>query len=441
MSGTLRVGFIFVVGTGVLLVVLLSWAMFVGPVTQQLLFGVDPTKQADQLATCVSEDCATSDASDAKSAVMLRASTDREDEMEIVYGTIREVLAASDGEISGFVIDGGLEVQFPKDRARQVAALVPLGSRLEICGNPYRGPSGDPRIDAKFITNLDSKRSVNLQNSPPPNEPEMSSLCTPTSAEAASLAPPQDGGKDETEKSLKRETSASVPAERSWQTNVQQANLASQTSLKEPARGVRGQVRTDEDGAARSIELAYDGLHRSQALLAYVKIVDLQAPDVSQMFEESRHTYQQAVSSYQKQEYAVASEFAAASGELSRSVEVAVSRILRVDASSPTLVPYPPGNQPGVTSSSEAEVSLNRVGRLLARIHWLVNNGTLPSEDRSQVSRIASWSDVYYAKGRQSFQAGAIVEASYFINAAEALAHSAEHVCKQDYIAHVSATN
>jgi len=199
MSGTLRVGFIFVVGTGVLLVVLLSWAMFVGPVTQQLLFGVDPTKQADQLATCVSEDCATSDASDAKSAVMLRASTDREDEMEIVYGTIREVLAASDGEISGFVIDGGLEVQFPKDRARQVAALVPLGSRLEICGNPYRGPSGDPRIDAKFITNLDSKRSVNLQNSPPPNEPEMSSLCTPTSAEAASLAPPQDGGKDETE--------------------------------------------------------------------------------------------------------------------------------------------------------------------------------------------------------------------------------------------------
>ena len=87
--------------------------------------------------------------------------------MEIVYGRIREVLPANDGEISGFVIDGGLEVHFPKDRAKQVAALVPLGSRLEICGNPYRGPSGDPHIEAKFITNLDSKRSVNLQDFPP----------------------------------------------------------------------------------------------------------------------------------------------------------------------------------------------------------------------------------------------------------------------------------
>ncbi len=356
--------------------------------------------------------------------------------MEIVYGRIREVLPASDGEISGFVIDGGLEVHIPKGGAKQVASLVPVGSRLEICGNPYRGPSGDPRIEAKFITNLDSKRSVNLQNSPPPNEPEMSSLCAPTSAETASLAPPQSETKDKTEDSL-----PSVPAEQSWPTDIPHANFASQTLLKNPVGSVPGHIRTDEDGAARVIELAYDGLHRSQALLAYVKIIDLQAPDVSQMFEESRRTYQQAVSSYQKRDYAVASEFAAASGELSRSVEVAVSRILRVDASSPTLVPYPPGNQPAVTTSGEMEGSLNRVGKLLARIHWLVNNGTLPLEDRAQVARIASWSDIYYAKGRQSFHTGAIVEASYFINAAEALAHSAEHVCKQDYIAHAPATN
>jgi hypothetical protein len=364
-----------------------------------------------------------------------------EDKMEIVYGKIREILPESDGRMYGFVIDGGLEVHFPKDRARQVVALVPLGSRLEICGNPYRGPSGDPHIDAKFIMNLDSKRSVNLQGSPPPKEPEMSSLCSSPSTEAASLAPPQTEGTDNTENSLRRKTSASVAAARSWQSNVQPANLASQTSLKDPVGSDGGHARTDEDGAARSIELAYDGLHRSQALLAYVKIVDLQAPDVSQMFDESRHTYQQAVSSYQKQDYAVANEFAAASGELSRSVEVDISRILRVDSSYPTLVPYPPGNQTGVTSSSETEVSLNQVRKLLARIHWLVNNGTLPSEDRAQVRKIASWSDMFYAKGRQALQTGAIIEASYFINAAEALAHSAEHVCKQDYIAHASATN
>lgn len=441
MSGTLRVGFIFVVGSGFLIVVLLSWAMIVGPGARQLLFGVGPTKQAGRRANCVSEDCAMPNGSDDKSVAMRRSSTDGEDKMGIVYGRIREALPANDGEMSAFVIDGGLEVHFPRDRARQVVALVPLGSRLEICGNPYRGPSGDPHIDAKFITNLDSKRSVNLEGSPPPKEPEMSSLCSSPSTEAASLAPPQTEGTDNTENSLRRETSAGVAAARSWQSNAQPANLASQTSLKDPVGSVGDHASTDEAGAARSIELAYDGLHRSQALLAYVKIVDLQAPDVSQMFEESRHTYQQAVSRYQKQDYAVASEFAAASGELSRSVEVDISRILRVDSSSPTLVPYPPGNQTGVTSSSETEVSLKRVRRLLARIHWLANNGTLPSEDRAQVRKIASWSDMFYAKGRQAFQTGAIIEASYFISAAEALAHSAEHVCKQDYIAHASATN
>lgn len=440
MSGSLRLGFVFLVGTGVLIVILLSLVKFVRPVAKLSVFDVGPATEAVRALACVSKNGAMPKSPDAQSAAMRRTSNNVEDEMEIVYGRIREVLPANDGEISGFVIDGGLEVHFPKDRAKQVAALVPLGSRLEICGNPYRGPSGDPHIEAKFITNLDSKRSVNLQDFPP-NEPEMSSLCAPTSAEAASLAPPQNEVQDETEKSLRTGTSSSVPAERSWRTDTRQANLVSQTSLKDPLRGARGPVSTDEDGAARFIELAYDGLHRSQALLAYVKIIDLQAPDVSQMFDESKHTYQQAVSSYQKQDYAVASEFAAASGELSRSVEVAVSRILRVDASSPTLVPHPPGNQPGVTSSSETEVSLNRVRKLLARIHWLVNNGTLPLEDRAQVARIAAWSDIYYAKGRRTFQAGAIIEASYFINAAEALAHSAEHVCNQDYIAHASATN
>jgi hypothetical protein len=57
------------------------------------------------------------------------------------------------------------------------------------------------------------------------------------------------------------------------------------------------------------------------------------------------------------------------------------------------------------------------------------------------VQRITSWSDMFYVEGRRSLQSGAVAEASYFISAAEAVAHSAEHVCKQDYIMHASATN
>jgi hypothetical protein len=48
---------------------------------------------------------------------------------------------------------------------------------------------------------------------------------------------------------------------------------------------------------------------------------------------------------------------------------------------------------------------------------------------------------MFYAKGRESLQIGSLAEASYFINAAEAVARSAEHVSKQDYITHVSAAN
>jgi hypothetical protein len=48
---------------------------------------------------------------------------------------------------------------------------------------------------------------------------------------------------------------------------------------------------------------------------------------------------------------------------------------------------------------------------------------------------------MFYVKGRESLRMGSIAEASYFINAAEAVAHSAEHVCKQDYITHAAAVN
>lgn len=197
----------------------------------------------------------------------------------------------------------------------------------------------------------------------------------------------------------------------------------------------------DQEGAARSIELAYDGLHRAQALLAYVTIVNLHGPDISQLFEESKHTYQQAVSSYQRKDFAVAKEFAIASGELSQSVEIIVSKTLRTDSSAPTTVPSPPRQLAEVLNSAEAQSGLARVGKLLARIHWLVQNGTLPSEDREQVRRILSWSEVLYIKSQQSWKAGAFAEASYLISAAEAVAQSADHICRQDYIARVSATN
>jgi hypothetical protein len=371
-----------------------------------------------------------------------QSSRHAEDGMEIIHGTVREILPTTDGAMCGFVLDGGMEIHFTADRAREVAGLVALRSRLEICGTPYMGRSGDPHLDAQFITNLHSRRFINLRDSLPQQSPEVPFMCSPTEAEAAPLAPP------ERERILRDRENPLGPrdlvrgvSEGVWQNTVPPASVASGRPSADPTGSLAHRVRADKDAATRSIELAYDSLHRAQALLAYVKIVDLQTPDLGQLLAESKHTYQQAISNYQKQEYAVANEFAAASGELSRSVELLVSRNLRADPNYPTLVPYPPGKQTGGLSSEGTERGLTRVASLLARIHWLVQNGTLPLEDRTQVQKIASWGDMFYAKGRESLQIGSLAEASYFINAAEAVARSAEHVSKQDYITHVSAAN
>ena len=406
---------------GILMVLLLSWPTPIGSFAEQFLGRLSQPSWGNAMLS---------------RKPLLFA----EDEMEIIHGTIREILPAVDGTIYGFVVDGGLEVHFSAVRARQISGLISVGSRLEICGKSYRGPSGDPRVDAQFLTNLDSNRSINLEDFPPLHDPEMSHSASPTPAETASLAPPPSEIIEGTSDSLQQETMAAEASEQGGKETLL-AHLSSHASLKDTPVSASHRLHTDEDEAAKSIELAYDGLHRAQALLAYVKIVDLQALDVSQLFNECKHTYQQAASNYERQDYAVASEFAAASGELSRSVEAVVSRSLRVDTSYPTLVPYPPRNRTSVTTVGEAQGGLARVRKLLLRIHWLMRNGTLPADDREQVQRIASWSDIFYAKGWQSLQSGAVAEASYFISAAEAVAHSAEHVCKQDYIMHVSAAN
>jgi|SRR5579864_6030237 len=113
--------------------------------------------------------------------------------MDRIQGTVREILFKSDGGICGFVIGGGLEVHFSMNLANQIAAIVSLGSRLELCGHPYQGVSGEPRLDAVFVRNLDSGCSVNLRNSPQHCSPEMPPTCSPTPPQAASLAPPETG--------------------------------------------------------------------------------------------------------------------------------------------------------------------------------------------------------------------------------------------------------
>ena len=73
---------------------------------------------------------------------------------------------------------------------------------------------------------------------------------------------------------------------------------------------------------------------------------------------------------------------------------------------------------------------------MLSRIHWVLENGTLPSEDRAQVRKIAAWGDAFYKQAQHKYRDTVLEDAAEFAQAALAGAHSAEHVCRNWYVSH-----
>ena len=190
--------------------------------------------------------------------------------------------------------------------------------------------------------------------------------------------------------------------------------------------------------ALRGIERGYNGLHRLQAVLAYLKVMKRDVPGIGQILEEVQHTYQQALSRYDAEDFGRALEFASASECLSGAVEIVISRTLRYDTSYPSLVPPPAKYSSDSCDLGSLEDELNDLEAVIARIHWLLENGTLPLDDRTQVRKILSWGDAFYCEVRRSRQSGTVEDATELIQAASAAAHSAEHVCRQWYVAHAS---
>jgi hypothetical protein len=335
--------------------------------------------------------------------------------MEQAFGTVRELVFGVGEEESAFVMDGGLEVHFSEAWSKHIFDFVRVGSKVEISGYAYCGMSGEPCIQAQSVLDVSSLRSVNLES--PPLSP-VASACSPVSPQAGASGPLNS------EEILEAEREALF------------FGLTCASSLSAIESRHPHPYDLSRKAAARSIELAYEGVHRAQALMAYVRIVDLASPDTSHLLKESNLTYAQAIASFQREDFLVACEFAEASIELARSVELLVARTFRIDAGYPTVVAIPPRSRGREGSIYEANNELALVQRMLTRIHWLLRCGTLPAEDREQVRRITAWGDDFCLKGKQFLQSGATSEAAYYLRAAEAVANSAEHICKQDYVMH-----
>jgi hypothetical protein len=196
-----------------------------------------------------------------------------------------------------------------------------------------------------------------------------------------------------------------------------------------------GSPRRDKRDVASNIEHAYDGLHRIHAILAYLNLTKQYVPGIGQLLDEAKHTYEQGLARYHASEYERSQEFAAACRCLSQVVEILLSRTLRSDTSYASLVPPPPERQSTWKQSDRVENSLNEVESALARLHWLMENGTLPLEDRTQVRKIVSWGETLCHQTRHIYRRGLVEDARELLRAANFAAQSAEHICRNWYIA------
>jgi hypothetical protein len=356
-----------------------------------------------------------------------------EDDMMFVCGCVAQFIRDPDGELKGLLLDDGRKVRFPEELRDCVSPIVTEGCSVVIEGVARTDDIPDGYFLATRVTNVDSRQSASLPALKHKGKPGMQLTNTPV--DSASLAPSnfqlvEEFGPtflpefDDFSDSREPENSDAVPLHPPsfFRTMLQQTD-ASGMNL----------ARND---SARSIGQAYDSLHRIQATLAYLHIMKHRVPGISQFLDEAKHTYIQALARFSADDFVGAKEFAEASVNLSRIVEIIVARTLRSDSTLPSLVPPPPDHSSAVPEAVHVEEDLAHAESVLARIHWVLEHGTLPSEDRAQVRKIASWGDAFYKQAQHTYRNAVLEDASEFAQAALAGAYSAEHVCRKWYANH-----
>jgi hypothetical protein len=356
-----------------------------------------------------------------------------EDDMNFVFGRVAQFIRDPDGELKGLLLEGGREVRFPVELRESLSPIVTEGCSVAVEGVARTDDFPEGYLLATRVTNMDSQQSATLPALKHKGKPGMQLTNTPV--DSASLAPLSSRFGEECDP-------VSPPELDDFSDSLEAKNIDG--GPLHPPSFFRSMLRqTDASGmnfarndSGRSIGQAYDSLHRIQAILAYLHIMKHSVPGISQFLDEAKHTYVQALARFSATDFLGAKEFAEASGSLSRIVEIVMARTLRSDSTLPSLVPPPPDHISVSPESVHVEEDLAHAESVLARIHWVLEHGTLPSEDRAQVRKIASWGDAFYKQARHTYRNAVLEDASEFAQAALAGAYSAEHVCRKWYANH-----
>jgi hypothetical protein len=353
--------------------------------------------------------------------------------MAFVLGRVSKILRDPDGNSIGTLMDDGQKIRFPAAFGRLVSPIITEGCLVGVEGDRSAHIFPEGYLQASLVMNLDSCETATLPATTQEGKPRDAVQGHPR-CDCIPAHPAEN----------KDKSSASSPASSHEAFGVNLSDLESKPL--HPASFFRSLLREtggrppelSRNHAARSIGLAYDSLHRIQAILAYLHIIKHRVPGISQVLDEAKHTYEQALARFGDNDFAGSKELAEASTGLSRVVEIVIARTLRSDGTIPSIVPPPPIQILIPPEPEHVEEDLAQVECVLSRIHWVLENGTLPSDDRAQVRKIASWGDAFYQQAQHTYRDAVLEDAAEFAQAALAGAYSAEHVCRKWYVSHTA---
>jgi hypothetical protein len=346
--------------------------------------------------------------------------------MKSLTGRVSKILQDPNDNRSGFELEGGQTVQFFASQGKRVTSILTTGSRVYVQGDFQMERDGEEYAEWASVTNLDSKRTATLPALVTLGRPEVASRVAPNTP--PSLAPSQTGVVEI------RTSRSSDPFDLLLVKGVSRSERPKDAANYKPLGRNLALPQATKSDAAAAIEHAYDGVHRTQAILAYLQILRRRMPGMGQFHDEAKRTYEQALSLFETKDFDGARECAAASCGLSCVVEIIISRTLRSDSAYPSLVPPLPEHLRASVDTEHLGDELEDVDAVLSRIRWLVENGTLPPEDRAQVRKIALWGEAFRQEARKAFGSSASENATELVEAASAIAFAAEHLCRKWYV-------
>lgn len=94
-------------------------------------------------------------------------------------GKIRQFNYGPEGEISGFLISDGAQVNLGPETGNQLASMVKVGSEISVAGYRRQGASGRTVLDATSITANGQTVNVTVGPGAPPPPPDQQSPAPP----------------------------------------------------------------------------------------------------------------------------------------------------------------------------------------------------------------------------------------------------------------------